>query len=209
MSQVTRYVGLDVSKASIAVAVSEPDGSVVEFGTIPNDAGAVRRLVTTLSRDATLKAAYEAGPTGYALHRQLVALGVDSQVVAPSLIPRRPGDRVKTDRRDAIHLVRLLRRGDLTPVWIPDHAQEALRDLLRARDDARTDLLRAKHRLSKLLLRQGIYTPARVGRDWSKKHDVWLNTLRFPDRAAQVTFDDSSPASAGPSREFAAWTGLW
>lgn len=190
MSQGTRYLGLDVSKATIAVAVAEPNGSVVEYGTIANDPGAVRRLVATLSRDATLRAAYEAGPTGYALHRQLAALGVDSQVVAPSLIPRRPGDRVKTDRRDALQLVRLLRSGDLTPVWVPDQAHEALRDLVRARDDARTDALRAKHRLSKFLLRQGITAPARAGRAWSQKYHAWLNGLRFEDRAAQVTFDD-------------------
>lgn len=191
MSQGTRYLGLDVSKETIAVATAEPDGSVVEYGTIANDPGAVRRLVATLSRDgAGLVAAYEAGPTGYALRRQLGALGVDSQVVAPSLMPRRPGDRVKTDRRDALQLARLLRRGDLTPVWVPDRAHEALRDLVRARDDARTDLVRAKRRLSKFLLRQGITAPARVGRAWSQKYQAWLNGLTFADRAAGVTFDD-------------------
>jgi transposase len=190
MSQGTRYVGLDVSKATIAVAVANLDGSVVEYGTIANDPGAVRKLVATLGKDAKVKAAYEAGPTGYALHRQLVSLGVDSQVVAPSLIPRRPGDRVKTDRRDAIQLVRLLRHGDLTAVWVPDQAHEALRDLVRARDDARTDELRAKHRLSKFLLRQGICAPARVGRAWSQRYHSWLNTLRFAEHPAQLTFDD-------------------
>lgn len=190
MSQRIRYVGLDVSKATIAVAVAEPDGSVVEYGTIANDPGAVRRLVEKLSQDAQVLAAYEAGPTGYPLHRQLVGLSVQSQVVAPSLIPRRPGDRVKTDRRDAIQLARLLRSGDLTPVWVPDQAHEALRDLVRARDDARTDGLRAKHHLSKFLLRQGVTAPTQVGRAWSAKYQAWLNTVTFRDRAAQVTFDD-------------------
>jgi transposase len=190
MSQRIRYVGLDVSKQTIAVAVAEPDGSVVEYGDIANNPSAVRRLLETLSRDAVVKTAYEAGPTGYPLHRQLAALGVENLVVAPSLIPRRPGDRVKTDQRDAIQLARLLRSGDLTPVWVPDQAHEALRDLVRARDDARTDSLRAKHHLSKFLLRQGITAPARVGRAWSAKHQVWLNTVAFGDHAAQITFDD-------------------
>ena len=190
MSEPIRYLGLDVSKDSIAVAVAEPDGSVATYGTIANDPGTVRRLVAKLSGDAALSAAYEAGPTGYALHRQLVSLGVRSQVVAPTLIPRPPGNRVKTDRRDALQLVRLLRRGDLVPVWVPDQAHEALRDLVRARDDARTDALRAKQRLGKFLLHQGIVRQARVGQPWSMKYHAWLNTLAFSDRAAQLTFDD-------------------
>jgi transposase len=190
MSQRIRYVGLDVSKETIAVAAAEPDGSVVEYGEIANNPGAVRRLVETLSRDAGVKTAYEAGPTGYPLHRQLTALGVENMVVAPSLIPRRPGDRVKTDQRDAIQLARLLRSGDLTRLWVPDEAHEALRDLVRARDDARTDSLRAKHHLSKFLLRQGVTAPPRVGRAWSAKYQAWLNTVTFRDRAAQITFDD-------------------
>lgn len=111
-------------------------------------------------------------------------------MVAPTLIPRRPGDRVKTDQRDAVQLARLLRSGDLTPVWVPDEAHEALRDLVRARDDARTDSLRAKHRLGKFLLRQGVTPSARVGRAWSARYQAWLNTVTFQDRAAQVTFDD-------------------
>jgi transposase len=137
-----------------------------------------------------MTSAYEAGPTGYPLHRQLVHLGVQNAVIAPSLLPRRPGDRVKTDRRDAIQLARLLRSGDLTPVWVPDQAQESLRDLVRARDDARVDSLRARHRQGKFLLRQGISAPPAVGRSWSAKHQAWLNTLSFQEVAAQVTFDD-------------------
>jgi transposase len=164
MSQPIQYVGLDVSKETIAVALAEPDDSVVEYGDISNDPNSVRRLVEKLSRDALVKTAYEAGPTGYPLHRQLTGLGIENKVVAPSLIPRRSGDRVKTDQRDAVQLARLLRSGDLTPVWVPDEAHEALRDLVRARDDARTEGLRAKHHLSKFLLRQGVIAPARVGR---------------------------------------------
>lgn len=114
MSERIRYVGLDVSKATIQVAVAETDGTVVEYGSMANDPGAVRRLVKTLGKEAKLVSAYEAGPTGYPLHRQLVALGVENMVIAPSLMPKRSGDRVKTDRRDAIQLARLLRSGDLT-----------------------------------------------------------------------------------------------
>ena len=109
--------------------------------------------------DVRLRVAYEAGPTGYALHRQLSALGIDCLVVAPSLIPVRPGDKVKTDRRDTLKLARLLRSGDLTPVWVPDEEHEALRNLVRARAGAKVDELRAKHRLSKFLLRRGTYPP--------------------------------------------------
>jgi transposase len=188
MSQRIRYVGLDVCKATISVAVAEPDGAVVRYGDIANTPGAVRRLVETLAHDAMVKTAYAAGPTGYPLHRQLTALGVENLVVAPSLIPRRPGDRIKTDQRDAIQLARLLRSGDLTSVWVPDEAHEALRDLVRARDNARTDSLRAKHRLSKFLLRHGVTAPARVGRAWSAKYQAWLSTVTFRDRTAQVTF---------------------
>jgi transposase len=138
MSQVTRFVGLDVHKATISGAIAEPDGSVTEYGTFPNDPSAIRKLVTRLSSPGTkLKVAYEAGPTGYAVHRQMTGLGVECVVVAPSLIPRRPGDRVKTDQRDAVMLARLLRSGDLTPVWVPDEAHEALRNLVRSRGDAK------------------------------------------------------------------------
>ena len=117
-------------------------------------------------------------------------LGVQNAVIAPSLMPRRPGDPVKTDRRDAVQLSRLLRSGDLTPVWVPDQAKESLRDLARARDDARVDGLRARHQLGKFLSRQGISAPPAVGRSWSAKHQAWLNTLAFQEVAAQVTFDD-------------------
>jgi len=116
-------------------------------------------------------------------------MGIECMVVAPSLIPTRPGDRVKTDRRDAAKLARLLRSGDLTPVWVPDEAHEALRDLVRDRDDAKQDLLRAKHRLSKFLLRHGIHPPAGV-QAWSRAHEAWLNRLALDQRADQVVFDD-------------------
>lgn len=185
----TKYVGMDVHKATITVALAEAGGQPVVYGTIVNDPGAVRKLARQLGREAKLVVAYEAGPTGYALQRQLTELGVDCSVVAPSLIPRRSGDRVKTDNRDAITLARLLRSGDLTPVWVPGEADEALRDLVRARFDAKADVLRAKHRLSKLLLRRGLEPPPGT-KAWTARYQAWLNQLHFPQAAAQVVFDD-------------------
>ena len=136
-----------------------------------------------------MRVAYEAGPTGYAVHRQLTTLGIECMVVAPSLIPVRPGDKVKTDRRDALKLARLLRSGDLTPVWVPDEAHEALRNLVRARADAKADELRAKHRLSKFLLRQGSHPPVGI-RNWSLRYFQWLRQLEFEHVADQVVFAD-------------------
>ncbi|MGH8997320.1 MAG: IS110 family transposase, partial [Acidimicrobiales bacterium] len=186
----TRYVGLDVHKETIAVAVTEVgEGPPVLYGTIRNDAGAVRKLVRQLGREARLKSTYESGPTGYVLHRQLTELGVENMVAASSLVPRRPGDRVKTDSRDAVALARLLRSGDLTPVWVPSLEEEALRDLVRARFDAQSDLLRAKHRLTKFLLRQRVERPFGV-KAWTAKHRSWLSQLSFPQRPTQIVFDD-------------------
>jgi len=190
MSERTRFLGLDVHKATIAVAVAEEAGAPETYGTIANDPSAVRKLILQLGGDGVrLVAAYEAGPTGYALHRHLVQLGVESSVIAPSLTPVRSGDRVKTDKRDALKLARLLRSGDLTAVWVPDAEHEALRSLVRARADAKIDQLRAKHRLTKFLLRQGLVPPAGV-RAWSAKHEVWLNQLTFTYEADQIVFDD-------------------
>ena len=190
MEKGTRFVGLDVHKASIAVAVAGAFGDPEDHGQIPNDPAAIRRLLDRLGgAGVRLSVAYEAGPTGYALHRQLAALGIECIVVAPSLIPARPGDRVKTDRRDAAKLARLLRSGDLTPVWIPDEAGEALRDLVRARDDAKADQLRARHRLSEFLLRRAVYAPGGV-HAWSHAHDAWLDRLTFSQPTDQVVLDD-------------------
>lgn len=189
MSERTRFIGLDAHAARIAVAVAD-DGPPEDLGSIPNEGTAVRRLVERLrTPGARLAAAYEAGPTGYALHRQLTALGVECIVVAPSLIPSRPGDRVKTDRRDALKLARLVRSGDLTAIWVPDEAHEALRNLVRSRADAKADQLRARHRLSKFLLRQGERPPA-TARAWSARYETWLNGVTFIQPANQVVFDD-------------------
>ncbi len=161
-----------------------------DHGTIVNDPAAVRKLLRRLGDDGhRLTVAYEAGPTGHALHRQLTSMGIDCIVVAPSLIPVRPGDRIKTDRRDAAKLARLLRSGDLVAVWVPDEAGEALRDLVRARDAAKSDLLRAKHRLSKFLLRRGLQPPVGV-RAWSRAHDAWLRGLTFEQAADTIVLED-------------------
>ena len=143
MSKV-RFIGLDVHADTIAVAVAEPDGEVRSLGIIPNRLESIRKLLAKLEPVKQLKACYEAGPTGYVLYWQLTALGVACQVVAPSLVPVKPGDRVKTDRRDATKLARSYRAGDLTPVWVPDADHEALRDLVRTREDARQDQQRAR-----------------------------------------------------------------
>lgn len=185
----TRCIGLDVHKETIAVAIADPDEPPVTYGTIANDPGAIRKLLRQLGEGRALRVAYEAGPTGYCIQRQLAELGIECQVVAPSLIPRKAGDRVKTDQRDAVTLARLLRSGDLTPVWVPGPEDEALRDLIRARFDAKADLLRAKHRLSKFLLRQGVRPPAGT-RAWSPKYRVWLSQLSFQFTTSRVVFDD-------------------
>ncbi len=185
-----RYIGLDVHKASISVAIAEESGTPTSYGKVDNDPSAIRKLMTRLGGpEVEVRVAYEAGPTGYALHRQLTTLGIDCMVVAPSLIPKQPGNKVKTDRRDALKLARLLRSGDLTPVWVPDEAHEALRNLVRARADAKADQLRAKHRLSKFLLRQGCRPPSGV-RNWSLRYFQWLRQLEFEHLPDRVVFAD-------------------
>lgn len=186
MSNDTTFVGLDVYKETIAVAVANGHGGEVRsWNLIPNTPEAVRKLVRRLGTPRQLVCVYEAGPCGYILYRHLSRMGARCLVVAPSLIPAKPGDRVKTDRRDATKLARLLRSGDLTPIWVPDEEHEALRDLTRARDDARVDLLRARHRLSKFLLRLGLILPAGV-KPWSVKHRQWVQGLELPRACQQI-----------------------
>ena len=182
----TRFVGLDVHKATITAAVAEPDGEVRVLGTIPNTPEAVARLMRKLGQPEGLRVCYEAGPCGYVLYWQLVGLGVRCIVVAPTLIPVKPGDRVKTDRRDAARLARSYRSGDLTPVWVPDAAHEALRDLVRAREAAKKDQRRARHRLQKLLLRQGLQPPGRT-KAWTDAYGRWLETVHFEHAAREAT----------------------
>ena len=168
-----RFLGLDVHAETITVAIAEPDGEVRSLGTIPNGEEAVRKLVKKWGPAEQLQACYEAGPTGYVLYWQLTGLGVKCEVVAPTLVPVKAGDRVKTDRRDATKLARSYRAGDLTAVWIPDAAHEALRDLVRARESAKQDQLRARHRLSKFLLRNGRRAPLGV-RAWTLRYMEWV-----------------------------------
>ena len=150
-----KFVGLDVHAETIAVAVAEQNGEVRSLGVIPNREDSVRKLVRKLGPVEEPRFCYEAGSTGYALYWQLARMGAKCEVVAPTLVPVKAGDRVKTDRRDALKLARNYRAGELTPVWVPDTAHEALRDLVRAREAAKKDELRARHRLNKFLLRQG------------------------------------------------------
>lgn len=184
-----RFVGFDVHGRTIAVAVVEANGEMRFLGVIPNDPEAVSRLIKRLGKPEQLRVCYEAGPTGYVLYWQLTKLGVHCEVVAPTLVPVKAGDRVKTDRRDAQKLARCYRAGDLTPVWVPDAAHEALRDLVRAREAAKRDQLRARHRVSKFLLRQGRRAPAGVSA-WSQQHRLWLQRQRFEQPAQQATLED-------------------
>jgi transposase len=191
MKKATRFVGLDVHADTIAVAVAEAgrDGEVRSLGIIPNRPDAVRRLVQKLGGNKGVKACYEAGPTGYALYWELEKLGIECIVVAPTLVPTKSGERVKTDRRDATKLARCYRAGELTAVWVPDPAHEALRDLVRARESAKKDQLRARHRLSKFLLRNGRRPPKDVGA-WTQDHMTWLRAQKFEQPAQEVTMID-------------------
>jgi transposase len=184
-----RFIGLDVHAQTIAVAVAEPDGEVRSLGVIPNRLESIRKLVNKLGPAEGLRVCYEAGPTGYVLYWELTGLGVKCEVVAPTLVPVKAGDRVKTDRRDALKLARSYRAGDLTAVWVPDAAHEALRDLVRAREAAKKDQLRARHRLGKFLLRQG-RRPATKIKAWTQKHLTWVNTVHFEHAAQEVTLLD-------------------
>ena len=186
MKETVRFLGLDVHAETIAVAIAEPDGEVRSLGTIANRAESIRKLVKKLGPVDQLKACYEAGPTGYVLYWQLVKLGVECEVIAPTLAPIKAGDRVKTDRRDAERLARSYRSGDLTAVWVPNEGSEALRDLVRAREAAKQDQLRARHRLSKFLLRSG-QRPAMGVKAWTQPYMAWVRQLRFTQIAQEFT----------------------
>lgn len=190
MNQFTKFIGMDVHKATIAVAVAEAGGGEVRYlGEIANTAEAISKLVRDLRKgDARLSFCYEAGPCGYGIHRQLTELGWDCQVVAPSLIPKKAGDRVKTDRRDSVMLARLHRAGELTAVWVPDDAQEALRDLTRAREDIKHLQRQAKQRLLAFLLRYGKSYSGK--NNWTLAHFRWLEEVKFTQPVQQIVFQE-------------------
>ena len=180
---------MDVHAETIAVAVAEQDGEVRSPGTIPNRLESIRKLMHKFEDVKTLRACYEAGPTGYVLYWQLTQLGVDCVVIAPSLIPTKASDRVKTDRRDAEKLARCHRAGELTAVSVPSAEQEALRDMVRAREAAKKDQLKARHRLGKFLLRHG-KRPQGL-KAWTKKYLEWIKTnVQFNRPAQEATLAD-------------------
>lgn len=184
------YIGLDVHKDTIAVALAGAGkrGEVREYGKIANTATALQSLVSKLARGGhQLQFCYEAGPCGYGIHRQLNAAGQECVVVAPSLIPRKPGERIKTDRRDAVKLARSHRAGELTPVWVPDQAHEAMRDLVRTRTAAVRALRQARQQLSSFLLRHGHHyrrTPR------TQPHRRWLAGLKFEQPVHYIVLED-------------------
>jgi len=185
MAKARTLVGLDVHAAKVVAAILDADTGEVRFDRLPGETQAAVRLCAELQ--APVHATYEAGPTGYGLARELLASGVECIVAAPGKIPRGATDRIKTDRRDAEHLVRLLLAGKLHPVRVPGPAEEALRDLVRAREDIRTDLMRTRHRLSKLLLRHGLRFG---GKAWSTRHRDWLGRIELDQPAAQAALVD-------------------
>jgi transposase len=197
MAKGITFIGLDTHKETItaALAVEGRDGEVRGLGRIANRPVAVERFVRALAkRHGRLRFCYEAGPCGYGLYRQLRRLGHECIVAAPSLIPRRPGDRIKTDRRDSMKLARQDRAGELTAIWVPDGEDEAMRDLVRARAAAVVAVTRARQQLQGLLLRQGIVYEGRTR--WTKRHRRWLAGQCFEHPAQQVTLDEYRMAHA-------------
>ena len=186
------YVGLDVHKDTIAVAIAKPGrGEAWSYGVIDNSEASVKRLLDKLAAkfDGSLAFCYEAGPCGYGLYRRIIASGHRCLVAAPSLMPRRPGDRVKTDRRDALNLARLHRGGELTAVWVPDAEREAMRDLVRARQDMKSFQRQARQRLLAFLLRHDrVYDGGTKNR--TLRHKRWLEEQRFEHPAQQVVFQE-------------------
>lgn len=223
MGNGSSYVGLDVHQDSIQVCVLSGCGTGSEEFRVGGDGRGVSRLVRRLKKlGGEVQCAYEAGPTGYALQRHLELEGLGCLLAAPSLIAVQPGARVKTDRRDARKLAEQLRAGMLTPVRPPSPSQEAVRDLCRCREDAREDLMRARHRLSKMLLRRGLVY--RAGQNWTHKHRRWLLSLAWEHAAEGAVFGDylqaiehleerlrgleaalEEQAAADPYREPVAW----
>lgn len=196
------HLGLDMSKDKIAVAVLRWDEQVPDTEVIFNDEASVRRLIGRFADRGQLRVCYEAGPTGFGLYRLLASMGVACQVVAPALVPRAPADRVKTDRRDCRRLARLHRAGELVAIRVPSEAEEAVRDLCRARAALVGDRTRVRHRLVKFLLRHDRIW--RGGAAWTVKHEQWLAGQRFDDAALQATYGHYRAMLAARDSELAA-----
>ncbi|TCZ68558.1 IS110 family transposase [Paenibacillus albiflavus] len=191
MKYAQKYVGMDVSKDTIVIAIAESGREEARYwGSIPHKPEAVRKLIKQLGDKEQIEVCYEAGPTGYELYRWLTSMGVKCSVVAPSLIPKRAGDRIKTDRRDAMRLAQLFRAGELTSVYVPDRDTEALRDLVRAREDAKEDLHRARQRILKFMLRHQIYQPSTIKKRWTKSYKKWLGAIKFERSNEHFVFQD-------------------
>lgn len=191
MKEFSKYVGLDTHKETIAVAVADALGGKARYyGEIANTPEAIRKLVKTFCPDGeVISFCYEAGPCGYEIYRQISQLGHHCSVVAPSLIPVKPGERVKTDRRDSEKLCRLDRAGELTPVWVPDQEQEAMRDLTRAREDMKGLERTTKQRLNAFLLRYGRLYESGKSR-WTQAHFRWMEGLKFDVTVQQIVFQE-------------------
>ncbi len=182
------YVGLDVNKESLAVAIANPErgGEIRFYGNIPNQQQSIHHLFLKLQKQyPSVMACYEEGPCGYGIYHQLMAMSVKCIVVAPSRIPKSPTDRIKNDHRDAVGLARLLRAGELIPVWSPDIVHEAMRDLVRARASAKQDCRIARQRIQSMLLR----TDRRYDKKpWGYRHRMWLANQTFPLPSQQIAF---------------------
>jgi transposase len=195
--QAKTFVALDVHVSGTAAAVVDRVSGELRRRRLSGKASEVAEFVAGLP--GPVLATYEAGPTGFALARRMEAAGVECLVCAPGMIPRGPSDRVKTDRRDAERLVRLLMAGELHPVAVPSVEAESLRDLVRAREDLRGDLMSARHRAAKLLLRHDVRFEGRE-RNWTQPHLRWLSTIRFDQPGTQAAFDDYRGAGHPPLR---------
>ncbi|NUP13466.1 MAG: IS110 family transposase [Polyangiaceae bacterium] len=189
MKQDLTFVGLDVHADTVAVAAVQGRDAVRSLGIVTNTPEAIRRILGKLGPKKHLRVCYEAGPTGYVIYWQLLAMGIQCEVVAPSLVPIKASDRIKTDRRDAERLARAHRSGDLSAVWVPDAAHEALRDLVRAREAAKQDQTRAKHRLLKYLLRYG-QRAAKDTRPWTAVWWQWVRAVTLPEDNQNIVLLD-------------------
>jgi len=190
------FVAFDTSKLRNAVAIADGGrgGEVRFLGEIENTEAAIAKLVKKLAgKYQRLRFCYEAGPTGYGVYRQITSLGHECSVVAPTLIPKKPGDRVKTNRRDAVSLAKLLRAGELPAVWVPDRHHEAMRDLTRARETAKQDLQRKRQQISAFLLRQGLHYPESKS-TWTKRHMNWLASQKFELAEHRIVFEEMMEA---------------